>query len=134
MLIRFLISNDIDTYCLDKNWYLLIHFSTGSKISSETWFTICIFSFVSKFETVFLKKVFNSLAISWSFRYNSFSSTSFICGQRFPLFEKKGFTVFQKSLLSFTSPLYKGGFKLLKSCFFSIKATEIVFFLFLIVF
>ena len=49
---------------LEWNWYLLIHFSTGSKISSETWFIIYVFSFISHFETVFLKKVFSSSPIS----------------------------------------------------------------------
>ena len=44
---------------LGWNWYILMHFSTWSKISSETWFVIYGLSFISKFETVLLKKVFS---------------------------------------------------------------------------
>ena len=58
MLIWFLVSN-----MLGWNSYLLIHFSTGSKTSSETWFIIYGFPFISNSEAVFLKKVSSSLAI-----------------------------------------------------------------------
>ena len=44
---------------LGWNLYLLMHFSTGSKISSEAWFILYGFSFIFKFETVSLKKVFS---------------------------------------------------------------------------
>ena len=94
ILIRFLVNN-----LLRWNLYLLMHFSTGSKISCK----------ISKFETVSLKKVFSSLAISWSFFTNSIFSTSFMFGSRFSLFEREGLTGFQKSLLLF----YKR-YKLLK--------------------
>ena len=40
-----------------------MHFSTGSKMSCK----------ISKFETVSLKKLFSSLAISWSFSPTYFS-------------------------------------------------------------
>ena len=75
---------------LGWKWYLLIHFSTGSRISgcytgSETWFIVYGFSFISKFELQFQRKCL----------------------------EEKGSSIFQKSL-SFT----KEGFKLLKTFFF----------------
>ena len=50
------------------NLYLLMHFSTGSKIS-ETWFIIYGFSFISNFETVSLKPysgwAFSGLLTDW---------------------------------------------------------------------
>ena len=73
---------------LGWNWYLLMHFSTGSKVSSETWFILYGFSFISKFETVLLKKVFSSSAIFWSFCSNPLFSTSFMLGPMFPFFQK----------------------------------------------
>ena len=47
------------------------------------------------------------------FVVDSFFPTRFMFSLRFPLFKKKDFTVFQKSVLSFT----KVGFKLLKNVF-----------------
>ena len=51
--------------------YLIIALSTGSKLVSELRFTMYVFLFIFKFETVFLKKLFNPPAIE-------------------PLFKKKG--------------------------------------------
>ena len=84
---------------LGWNLFLLIHFSTEPKISSETWFIIYGFSFISMFEAVFLKKVFGS---SGSYFSNLvFFQLVLSLFQGFLYSRKKCFIFFQKSLLSF---------------------------------
>ena len=48
---------------LGWNLYSQIALSTGSKRLPESWFVTYVFSFIFKFETAFLQKVFNSSAI-----------------------------------------------------------------------
>ena len=84
---------------LGWNLYLQITLSTGSEKLTKLWLIIYMFPFIFKFETAFLEKVFNSSAIFWSSCNNSLSLTSCILEPRSPLFEKKGLTVFQRSLL-----------------------------------
>ena len=83
-------ASDFPSYFWMIGWnlYLQIAFTTGPKRLTELCFII--FSFIFKFETVFLKKVFNLSVIFWSSYNNSW----------YPLFKKKGLRVFQKSLLS----------------------------------
>ena len=83
-------ASDFPSYFWMIGWnlYLQIAFTTGPKRLTELSFII--FSFIFKFETVFLKKVFNLSVIFWSSYNNSW----------YPLFKKKGLRVFQKSLLS----------------------------------
>ena len=83
-------ASDFPSYfwMIEWNLYLQIAFPTGPKRLTELCFII--FSFIFKFETVFLKKVFNLSVIFWSSYNNSW----------YPLFKKKGLRVFQKSLLS----------------------------------
>ena len=95
--------------------YFLIAFSTRSKIVLDSLLTIYEFSFISKVDTAFLKKVFSVSATLSSFCINSSFSMSFIWDLRFPLPEKNGVTVFQKILLSLT----KDGLRLLKNSFLS---------------
>ena len=104
---------------LGWNLFLLIHFSTESKISSETWFIIYRFSFISMFETVFLKKVFGcSGNFSSGSYFSNFSvlSISFMSVPRFPLFEKKKVSFPSKKAYYLSK---KRNFKLLKEFFFS---------------
>ena len=58
--------------------YLEKAFSAGTERLSQSWFIICVFSFIFKFETTFLKKVFNSLAIVWLTCNNPLPSASCI--------------------------------------------------------
>ena len=64
--------------------YLQITFSAGSERLPESWFIICVFSFIFKLETAFLKKVCNSSAIAWSTVKNSLPSTSCILEPQSP--------------------------------------------------
>ena len=76
---------------LGWNLYLQIVLSTGSERLSESLLIIYLFLLIFKFETAFLKKVFNSSATFWSSCNNSLSSTNCTFEKLFPLFEKKGF-------------------------------------------
>ena len=58
--------------------YFLIALSTGSKIVLDSLLTIYEFSFISKVDTAFLKKVFSVSATLSSFCINSSFSMSFI--------------------------------------------------------
>ena len=95
--------------------YFLIALSTGSKIVLGSLLTIYEFSFISKVDIAFLKKVFSVSVMFSSIYINSSFSMSFIWDLRFPLSEKYGFIVFQKILLSLT----KVGSRLLKYSFLS---------------
>ena len=95
--------------------YFLIALSTRSKIVLGSLLTIYEFSFISKVDIAFLKKVFSVSVMFSSIYINSSFSMSFIWDLRFPLSKKYGFIVFQKILLSLT----KVGSRLLKYSFLS---------------
>ena len=113
---RFLISYFV--FDEQYTWMDLILFDSSFhrfKIVLDSLLTIYEFSFISKVDTAFLKKVFSVSATLSSFCINSSFSMSFIWDLRFVLSEKNGFIVFQKMLLSLT----KDGLRLLKNSFLS---------------